>query len=116
MCRALVCVIVLLSVRELKAEILARRKAMVRKRFIFTGRVQGVGFRTRAQYAARGMCITGWVKNEWDGSVVMEAQGAEKAIDQMLIMINRSDYICIDSIESENIPLVESESSFTAIY
>lgn len=89
---------------------------MVRKHFIFTGRVQGVGFRTRAKYAARGMCITGWVKNEWDGSVVMEAQGTEEAIDRMLVMINRSDYICIDSIESECIPLVERESSFVAVY
>lgn len=88
---------------------------MVRKRFRFTGRVQGVGFRTRARYAARGMCITGWVRNEWDGSVVMEVQGTVKAIDQMLIMINRSDYIRIDSMESENIPLVEDEVTFTAM-
>lgn len=50
-------------------------KMMVRKRYRFTGRVQGVGFRTRAKYAACGMCITGWVKNEGDGSVVMEVQG-----------------------------------------
>lgn len=89
---------------------------MVRKHFRFTGRVQGVGFRTRAKYAAKGMCITGWVKNEWDGSVVMEAQGTEEAIDRMLVMINRSDYICIDSIEAEKIPLVERESSFVAVY
>lgn len=89
---------------------------MVRKRFRFTGRVQGVGFRTRAKYAARGMYITGWVKNERDGAVVMEVQGAGKAIDQMLITINRSNYICIDSIESEDIPLVEGEASFTAVY
>ena len=89
---------------------------IVRKHFRFTGRVQGVGFRTRAKYAAKGMCITGWVKNEWDGSVVMEAQGTEKAIDQMLVMINRSDYIRIDSIESENMALVEQESSFVAVY
>lgn len=92
------------------------REGMVRKRFRFTGRVQGVGFRTRAKYAARGMCITGWVRNDADGSVVMEAQGAEKAIDQMMIMINRSDYIMIDSIESETIPPVEDENSFTALY
>ena len=89
---------------------------MVRKHFRFMGRVQGVGFRIRAKYAARGMCITGWVRNEWDGSVVMEAQGAAGAIDQMLIMINRSDYIVIDSIETKEIPLVEHETSFTAIY
>ena len=71
---------------------------MVRKRFRFTGRVQGVGFRTRAKYAAGGMYITGWVRNERDGSVVMEAQAAEIAIDRMLIMINRSNYIRIESI------------------
>lgn len=89
---------------------------MVRKRFRFTGRVQGVGFRTRARYAAQGMCITGWVRNEWDGSVVMEAQGAEGAIDQMLMMINRSEYIVIDSIETQDIPLVGEERGFTEVY
>ena len=30
----------------------------------------------------------------------------------MLVMINRSDYIVIDSIESEEIPLEEDERSF----
>ena len=45
---------------------------MVRKHFKITGRVQGVGFRYRAKYAASGMGLTGWVRNEWDGSVEME--------------------------------------------
>ena len=85
---------------------------MVRKHFRFTGRVQGVGFRYRAKYAAGGMCITGWVKNEWDGSVEMEVQGTEEAIDRMLIMINSGDYIVIDNIESQDIPLLENESGF----
>lgn len=85
---------------------------MVRKHFRFKGRVQGVGFRYRAKYAANGMGITGWVKNVYDGSVEMEAQGTEEAINQMLVMINRSDYIVIDSIESEEIPLEEDERSF----
>lgn len=85
---------------------------MVRKWFRFIGRVQGVGFRYRAKYAAGGMCITGWVKNEWDGSVEMEAQGTEEAINRMLVMINSSDYIVIDKIESKLIPLVEHENSF----
>ena len=71
---------------------------MVRKHYRFTGQVQGVGFRYRAKYAANGMCITGWAKNEWDGSVEMEVQGTEEAINQMLVMINRSDYNRIDTI------------------
>ena len=85
---------------------------MVRKHFRFTGRVQGVGFRYRAKYAANGMCITGWVNNEWDGSVEMEVQGTEEAIDRMLIMINSGDYIVIDNVESQDIPLLENESGF----
>ena len=85
---------------------------MVRKHFRFTGRVQGVGFRYRAKYAANGMCITGCVKNEWDGSVEMEVQGTEEAIDRMLIMINSGDYIVIDNVESQDIPLLENESGF----
>lgn len=85
---------------------------MVRKQYRFTGRVQGVGFRYRAKHAAEGMCITGWVRNEWDGSVEMEAQGTEDAIHRMLVMINRSDYIQIDTIECREIPLVEQETSF----
>lgn len=48
---------------------------MVRKHYRFTGRVQGVGFRYRAKHAASGMCVTGWVRNEGDGSVEMEVQG-----------------------------------------
>ena len=40
----------------------------VRKHMIFHGRVQGVGFRYTAKYLARSMNLTGWVKNEYDGS------------------------------------------------
>ena len=58
------------------------------------------------------MGITGWAKNEYDGSVEMEAQGTEEAINRMLVMINQSDYIVIDSIETKEIPLLEDERSF----
>ena len=69
------------------------------------------------KYAANGMGITGWAKNEYDGSVEMEAQGTEEAINQMLVMINRSDYIVIDSIESKKalpfMPLPPTPPSFS---
>lgn len=85
---------------------------IVRKHMRFTGRVQGVGFRYRAKYAANGVGITGWVRNEWDGAVEIEAQGTEEQINYMLTMINRSDYIVIDSIETKLIPLEEHETGF----
>lgn len=47
----------------------------IREHYVFFGRVQGVGFRYRAKYVANGLRITGWVRNDWDGTVEMEAQG-----------------------------------------
>lgn len=55
-----------------------------RVRTIYTGKVQGVGFRaTTASIAARHP-ITGFVRNEPDGSVWCEAQGSPKDIVQFL--------------------------------
>ena len=85
---------------------------VVRRHIRFTGRVQGVGFRYRAKYAANGMGITGWARNEWDGSGVMEAQGTVAQINMMLKMINQSDYIVIESIDTTDIPLEEHETGF----
>ena len=79
---------------------------------MFKGHVQGVGFRYRANYAAQGLGITGFVQNEWDGSVLMEAQGSEKAINRLLTMINQGSYISIDWIDSTDIPVIEDERSF----
>ena len=79
---------------------------------MFKGHVQGVGFRYRANYAAQGLGITGFVQNEWDGSVLMEAQGSEKVINRLLTMINQGSYISIDWIDSTDIPVIEDERSF----
>ena len=88
------------------------KNTVVRKEIQFFGSVQGVGFRYRAQYAARGCGVTGWVRNEWDGSVMMEAQGSLRQINEMLKMINGSPYIRIDRICEKQLPLEEYESGF----
>lgn len=85
---------------------------MIRNYMKFTGRVQGVGFRYRAKYAAQGLGITGWIRNEWDGSVEMEVQGTKEQINRMLIMINQSEYIDIDCITTKEVPLNEHETGF----
>ena len=64
-------------------------QGLCRKRIIFYGYVQGVGFRYRARQAAQMLGCTGWVKNEWDGSVSMEIQGSETDIDRVIEAINR---------------------------
>lgn len=62
---------------------------MQRLRVQFTGRVQGVGFRATARSIARRYPITGWVRNEADGSVLLEAQGEAGAVQEFLEAISR---------------------------
>ena len=60
----------------------------VRKHIVFHGRVQGVGFRYTAKYAASSLDLTGWARNEYDGTVTMEVQGREAMIDKLLVRLN----------------------------
>ena len=85
---------------------------MLRKHITFYGRVQGVGFRYRARHAAEMYGCTGWVRNEWDGSVVMEIQGTEEAIDKVILAIEAGRYVKIESMYSQTIPLDEDEYGF----
>lgn len=48
------------------------------------GRVQGVGFRFFTMQRAKGLNIVGWVTNRSDGSVEIEAQGAEEDINKFI--------------------------------
>jgi len=57
---------------------------MERRRIQFTGRVQGVGFRATTRSIAAGFAVSGWVRNEADGSVVAEVQGEGVEIDRFL--------------------------------
>jgi acylphosphatase len=85
---------------------------MVRKHIIFYGSVQGVGFRWRARSAAEHFSCTGWVRNEWDGSVVMEIQGTEEAIESVILAIEKGTFIRIENMDMKEIPVVEDEYGF----
>ena len=85
---------------------------MIRRHMIFYGSVQGVGFRYRARHAAALYGCTGWVRNEWDGSVTMEIQGTEEQIDAVLLAVERGTYVHIENLVSRTIPLDESERGF----
>lgn len=57
---------------------------MERRRIQFKGRVQGVGFRATTRLIAAEFAVSGWVRNEPDGSVVAEVQGDGAEIDRFL--------------------------------
>jgi acylphosphatase len=46
--------------------------------------VQGVGFRDAAYWIARKLYVAGFIMNEPDGSVYIEAEGEKAALDEFL--------------------------------
>lgn len=79
----------------------------IRKRYIFTGRVQGVGFRYSAQNFAQYLGLTGWVKNEWDETVVMEAQGMEEDLKTLVEKLRSRNFSRIDYVSETTVPVQE---------
>jgi acylphosphatase len=53
-----------------------------------TGRVQGVGFRWSAVREARRLGLRGWVRNDDDGSVEVEAEGPPPQLDAFLAWLH----------------------------
>jgi len=51
---------------------------------VVTGRVQGVGFRYFVQQHAAKLELTGWVRNQWDGSVELIAEGNHLGLQAFL--------------------------------
>ena len=50
---------------------------------VVTGRVQGVGFRRYVRGWARKLDLTGWVRNEPDGTVRVVAEGEGAGLDRL---------------------------------
>lgn len=86
--------------------------AEVRKRIHFQGLVQGVGFRYKAKYLAKSMGLTGWVRNEMDGTVTLEIQGRPQLVDKLLYGLSHDSFIRIDWMDTKDLPLEEDENSF----
>ena len=53
----------------------------VMRKYLVSGRVQGVGYRMFAQRAARDLGIKGWARNLDDGSVEVLALGTHRQLD-----------------------------------
>ena len=89
---------------------------MVRYHLMISGRVQGVGFRYTAHAIAQKYRLTGFVKNEYDGSVLVEVQGDEAAIDRFIQEVSEGRFIRIDRIDRWEMPVEEDERGFIVQY
>lgn len=89
---------------------------IVRMHFVFYGQVQRVGFRFTAMQAAEHLGITGWVRNERNGTVTMEAQGPKKSIDEMIRILQNDRYIRITDYDAQAQRLNPVETEFIGLY
>lgn len=72
------------------------------KRFVirYSGHVQGVGFRMTTLAQARGLAVNGFVRNEPDGSVIVDVEGAAAEVQELQRRISAVLGDKIDSVDT----------------
>jgi acylphosphatase len=78
-----------------------------------TGKVQGVGFRYFTWSVGRNLGLAGFVRNEPDGAVVLEAEGSAAAIAQLLVQVGRGPaHARVEHTQVEELPLTGTRGAF----
>lgn len=81
------------------------------------GRVQGVGFRYSVQSIAARLGISGWVKNEYDGSVSVFCEGDASKIDTFIRWCRKGpSYSRVSRVDIKILPYRGVYSGFTIDY
>jgi len=57
---------------------------------LISGKVQGVGYRFFVSDTARSLGLTGWVRNNPDGTVESEADGEKDAVENFIEQIREN--------------------------
>ncbi|MGL5575378.1 MAG: acylphosphatase [Sarcina sp.] len=86
---------------------------MIRKQFIATGKVQGVGFRFFVKLTATPLNITGKTENLNDGSVLIEAQGTKENLQKLTEKLFKGNGFCkLENLEESPLYLIPNEKDF----
>jgi acylphosphatase len=80
---------------------------MIAKRAIYSGRVQGVGFRFSTKQIAKGFDVQGWVKNLANGKVELQIKGEPEEVEEFLLEIRENSTLAhhIQEFEETEMPL-----------
>ena len=75
-------------------------------KIIVRGRVQGVFYRASTKQKARELGVNGTVKNQSDGSVIIEATGNENAVNSLISWCKQGPELArVRSVEVEDTQL-----------
>jgi acylphosphatase len=87
----------------------------VARRFVLSGRVQGVGFRWFTVERAEFEGITGWVSNRPDGRVEVLAEGEAEAVERFERAIRQGPRRArVDEVETEILAPTGRHPGFSA--
>jgi len=85
------------------------KSELIRAHMIFSGRVQGVGFRYNAYEIAMKLGLTGYVRNLNDGTVELEAQGERDKVKFIIEYMDNLPVPKIENVDYEEIPLKDED-------
>jgi acylphosphatase len=82
---------------------------MIAKRFLVSGKVQGVFFRASTAAIAQQLGLSGFAKNLVDGRVEVHAQGDELALQKLEEWLQHGPPMArVDSVESSSAAYVDA--------
>ncbi len=82
-------------------------KNTVRLHAVVYGYVQGVNFRASAQHEARVRDLTGWVRNQWDETVEVIAEGPRTVLEDFERYLHQGP----SAAEVEDVEVTYSEAT-----
>jgi DNA ligase D-like protein (predicted 3'-phosphoesterase) len=91
---------------------MAGQKGQKAVRATVRGAVQGIGFRDAVMRRAREFGVTGWVRNQDDGTVLVHAEGPEAAVDELLDYLREGPRAArVEAVDVEDVK-VEGHEQF----
>lgn len=85
-----------------------------RYKLIVSGRVQGVGYRYFTSQQAGMYRLTGWVRNCYNGSVEIEAQGKKALIDRFIEELRKGPLFGhVKGIDTTEIEVIKDDIEFS---
>ena len=93
-----------------------KSSASVRRVIVFTGRVQGIGFRYTSERIASRFDVTGFVCNLSDGSVELVAEGAVDDLDRFQRAVEEAMHRHIDQTQAQDTSPTGEFTAFRIAY
>jgi acylphosphatase len=84
-------------------------EGIVARRYLVTGRVQGVGYRNFVEHAAGKLNVYGYVRNRRDGSVEVFAMGTPEELQKLRKALERGPMMAQVADVAEEPSVVEAK-------